>query len=667
MSAVKEARVDWFEQNQRHLSSALVAIREALTVFIAKQRGETPDTDAIPAEPYFFEASALETLCQTFGLSSFERNIILLCAGMDLDGKFSSLCAQANLDPQRAFPTLGMALAALPDAHWSALSPVAPLRRWKLIELGAGNALTSSSLRIDERILHHLAGVNHLDSRLAVILEPLREPTELVQSHQDLTETIISAWSRAKQTTAVIQLCGTDAACKRGIAFSVARAFNRELYSLNANLIPNNPNELETLTLLLRREVILGSMALVLDCENLDANDHNKMNALHAFVAKFVGPLFISSLERQKLGERNNITLEVRKPSTLEQRQVWNTALGTLLDPKTHLRAGSPIPEFGMELDHLIGQFNMNPSAIKNASIEALRLLEQHPASDVPGTLWEASRIQARQRLDDLAQRLETQASWEDLVLPEAQGFVLRDISAHVRQRLKVYETWGFGKQGSRGLGISALFAGTSGTGKTMAAEVIAKELRLDLYRIDLSTVVSKYIGETEKNLRRIFDAAEEGGAILLFDEADAIFGKRSDVKDSHDRYANIEVSYLLQRMESYRGLAVLTTNLKSAIDTAFMRRIRFVVQFPFPDLEQRSEIWRRSFPKIAPTQNLDFAKLGQLHIAGGNIRNTALNAAFIAADANEAIQMKHILHAAQSEYSKLEKQLTESETMGWV
>jgi ATPase family associated with various cellular activities (AAA) len=655
MSAVHEVLIDWFEANQRHLASALASVREALTVFIVKQRGETSETDTIPAESYFFEASALETLCQTFGLSSFERNIILLCAGMDLDGKFSSLCAAVNLDPQRAFPTLGMALAALPDAHWSALSPNAPLRRWKLIELGTGNALTSSSLRIDERILHHLTGVNHLDPRLAVILEPIREQTELVQSHENLSETIVATWARAKQSSTVIQLCGTDAACKRGIAFKVARAFNRELYSLNANLIPNSPNELETLTLLLRREVILGSLALVLDCENLDSNDHNKLNALNAFITKFVGPLFIISLDRQKLGERNNLTLEVKKPSTLEQRQVWNTALG------------SEIPEFGIELDHLIGQFNMNPSAIRNASGEALRLLEQDPSNDVPATLWEASRSQARQRLDDLAQRLETQASWEDLVLPEAQGFVLHDISAHVRQRLKVYETWGFGKQGSRGLGISALFAGTSGTGKTMAAEVIAKELRLDLYRIDLSTIVSKYIGETEKNLRRIFDAAEEGGAILLFDEADAIFGKRSDVKDSHDRYANIEVSYLLQRMESYRGLAILTTNLKSAIDTAFMRRIRFVVQFPFPDLEQRSEIWRRSFPKIAPTQNLDFAKLGQLHIAGGNIRNTALNAAFIAADANEAIQMKHILHAAQSEYSKLEKQLTETETMGWM
>ena len=653
MSLVSEAReVNWFEANQRHLSSALVAIREALTVFVAKQRGEEPNTDTTLPEPYFFEASALETLCQTFGLSSFERNILLLCAGMDLDGKFSSLCANANLDPQRAFPTLGMALAALPDAHWSALSPTAPLRRWKLIELGTGNALTSSSLRIDERILHHLAGVNHLDNRLAVILEPMRDQSELVPSHQELCESIIKTWSNS---SSVVQLCGTDASCKRGIALTVARAFNRNLYVLNANLIPNNPNDLETLTLLLRREVILGSLALLLDCESLDSNDHNKHGAMQAFITKFSGPLFISSIERQKLGEQSNLTLEIRKPSTLEQRNVWTSALG------------AQVAALGGELDHLIGQFNMNPSAIRQASSLALQQLEQHPDESVPATLWEASRSHARQRLDDLAQRLETQASWEDLVLPEAQGFVLRDVSAHVRQRLKVYETWGFGKHGSRGLGISALFAGTSGTGKTMAAEVIAKELRLDLYRIDLSTVVSKYIGETEKNLRRIFDAAEEGGAILLFDEADAIFGKRSDVKDSHDRYANIEVSYLLQRMESYRGLAILTTNLKSAIDTAFMRRIRFVVQFPFPDLEQRTEIWRRSFPKAAPTHNLQFEKLGQLHIAGGNIRNTALNAAFIAADANEAIQMKHILHAAQSEYSKLEKQLTESETAGWI
>src|SRR6266568_5035966 len=204
---------------------------------------------------------------------------------------------------------------------------------------------------------------------------------------------------------------------------------------------------------------------------------------------------------------------------------------------------------------------------------------------------WDTCRVQARPLLDDLAQRIEPAASWDDLVLPELQRQVLRDIAMHVKQRARVYETWGFATRGTRGLGISALFAGVSGTGKTMAAEVLANELRLDLYRIDLSAVVSKYIGETEKNLRRVFDAAEEGGAILLFDEADALFGKRSEVKDSHDRYANIEVSYLLQRMETYNGLSVLATNMKSALDPAFMRRLRFVINFPFPDTEARAAI----------------------------------------------------------------------------
>ena len=277
------------------------------------------------------------------------------------------------------------------------------------------------------------------------------------------------------------------------------------------------------------------------------------------------------------------------------------------------------------------------------------------------------SRVQARPRLDDLAQRIDSTATWDDLVLSEQQRQTLRDITAHVRQRANVYEGWGFAGKGGRGLGISALFSGASGTGKTMAAEVMANELKLDLYRIDLSAVVSKYIGETEKNLRRIFDAAEAGGAILLFDEADALFGKRTEVKDSHDRHANVEVSYLLQRMEAYQGLAILTTNLKESLDKAFLRRIRFVIKFPFPDATQRAEIWRRIFPNQTPTQGLEVSKLGKLNVAGGNIRNIALNAAFIAADAGEPVMMKHILAAAKSEYVKLEQILTDTETRGWV
>jgi len=200
-----------------------------------------------------------------------------------------------------------------------------------------------------------------------------------------------------------------------------------------------------------------------------------------------------------------------------------------------------------------------------------------------------------------------------------------------------------------------------------MAADVLAKELRLDLYRIDLSAVVSKYIGETEKNLRRIFDTAETSGAILLFDEADALFGKRTQVKDSHDRHANVEVSYLLQRMEAYQGLAILTTNLLDALDQAFMRRINFSVKFPFPNAPERTEIWQRIFPKETPTNKLDMKKLGKLNMAGGNIRNIALNAAFIAADAGEPVMMKHLLQATKSESLKLGKILTDSEIRGWV
>ena len=269
--------------------------------------------------------------------------------------------------------------------------------------------------------------------------------------------------------------------------------------------------------------------------------------------------------------------------------------------------------------------------------------------------------------MDELAQRIDGTPSWEDLVLPNAELQILRDVASHVRQRATVYEQWGFGKNGARGLGITALFTGTSGTGKTLAAEVLAHELRLDLYRIDLSTVVSKYIGETEKNLRRIFDAAEAGGAVLLFDEADALFGKRTEVKDSHDRYANIEVSYLLQRMEAYRGLAILTTNLKNALDTAFLRRIRFIVQFPFPDARQRAEIWRRVFPRETPVDGIAVDRLAQLTIAGGNIRSVALNAAFIAADACEPVRMTHLLRAARGEYAKLERPLTDAEVSGWT
>jgi SpoVK/Ycf46/Vps4 family AAA+-type ATPase len=266
--------------------------------------------------------------------------------------------------------------------------------------------------------------------------------------------------------------------------------------------------------------------------------------------------------------------------------------------------------------------------------------------------------------MDNLAQRLDTKATWDDLVLPDEQLRLLHQIADQVGQRHTVYEDWGFAERMNRGLGISVLFAGPPGSGKTMTAEVIANDLKLNLYRIDLSAVVNKYIGETEKNLRRLFDAAEDGGAILFFDEADALFGKRSEVKESLDRFANIEIDYLLQRMEAYRGLAILATNMKSALDTAFLRRLRFVVNFPFPGPAERKRIWQQVFPADVPRQALDYDWLARLNLSGGSIHNIALNAAFLAAhdDPDTGVTMQQILIAARDEFTKLDRPINESE-----
>jgi SpoVK/Ycf46/Vps4 family AAA+-type ATPase len=349
------------------------------------------------------------------------------------------------------------------------------------------------------------------------------------------------------------------------------------------------------------------------------------------------------------------LLLDVPQANSVEQVTLWRHALG------------APAERLNGQIQNMVSQFNLGAEAIYAASTQVLEHDTKPDDDDLATRLWNICRTSSRQRLDELAQRIEPLATWEDLVLPEDQLQTLRHIVAHVRQRARVYDTWGFRAKSTRGLGISALFTGSSGTGKTMASEVLANELNLDLYRIDLSQVVSKYIGETEKNLRRVFDVAERGGSMLLFDEADALFGKRSEVKDSHDRHANIEVSYLLQRMEEYSGLAILTTNMKKALDKAFLRRIRFIVQFPFPDMEHRTEIWRCIFPADTPVEGLQFEQLAQLNVAGGNIRNVALNAAFLAADADQPVDMAHVLQAVRDEYAKLEKPLSNSETKGWV
>jgi SpoVK/Ycf46/Vps4 family AAA+-type ATPase len=349
--------------------------------------------------------------------------------------------------------------------------------------------------------------------------------------------------------------------------------------------------------------------------------------------------------------DRPFVRYDVNKPEPAEQRRLWQQALG----PRAAALNGT--------LDDLSQQFKLSARMISSTGSLMASNKDQIAADE----LWNACRSLARPKLEDLAQRIVPATGWDDLVLPEAQLQTLRQLTEQVRHRMTVHESWGFSAKGRRGLGVSALFTGESGTGKTLAAEVLAHELALDLYRIDLASVVSKYIGETEKNLRQVFDAAEEGGVLLLFDEADALFGKRSEVRDSHDRYANIEVGYLLQRMEAYAGLAILTTNLKSSLDKSFQRRLRFTVNFPFPDVKQREAMWARVFPHSTPTTALDAKKLAQLNVTGGNIRNIALNAAFLAASSTGSVDMAHVLQAARLEAYKIERPLSDAETRGWV
>ncbi len=652
--------VTWEAANQQHLLAALAPVRAALAAQAGESAAKIPSARELrqalaSAEKNLPAPSALQHVGAGFKLSSFERDVLLLCAGCELDAGFARLCAAAQRDERRTFPTFSLALAALAAPHWSALNPAAPLRHWRLIEIGAGEHLTASPLRIDERVLHFLAGVAAPDARLRGLLEAVGAPDQLLPSHAQRARQLATLWQQADQigVFTAVQLVTREAPAAAALAATAAAALNLHLRILHAADLPTDAGERANFARLLEREAVLGRFAVLVELEA--SASANTIRAAAALLDLTQSPMLVCAAEPLRLRTRALARLDLPPPAPDEQRDLWQLALG----PACAALNG--------QVELVATQFRLGAAAIRAAGAEVGRQFAASNGKN-PGTvLWDACRAQSRPRLDGLAQRIEALATWDDLVLPSGQLQTLRTIAAHVRQRARVYGAWGFAARSDRGLGIGALFAGGSGTGKTMTAEVLANELRLDLYRLDLSALVSKYIGETEKNLRHVFDEAEAGGAILLFDEADAIFGRRSEVRDSHDRYANIEVGYLLQRVETYRGLVVLTTNQPQSLDAAFARRIRFTVQFPFPDTAQRTEIWRRVFPPATPTEALQIEKLARLNLAGGHIRNVALNAAFLAADTHEPVRMKHLLAAAQSEFARLEKNLSAAETAGWI
>lgn len=644
---MNDAAASWQDANQAALAQALEPVHAALLRLV--------EPDAPPpcaADRMDDPCAPIAALCTLFGLTTFERDLLLLCAGVELDSRFGDACATAHGDPARSHPSFRLALAALDDPHWSALGSERPLRYWNLIEVLQGNGLTGSALRIDERIVHYLLGIESSDARLRGVVRkvaPAAPPDFLAPVAATVARALLDL--RESGQPPRVRVAGGVGSQRISVAAAALRHAGLGMCAVNAADLPETPGERAVLTRAWNREARLTASGLYVAAGDSGATS---ARALAALIEDADGPLILE--ESEALPDRAaTIRIELPRPDAAQRRILWLDGLG------------AEAARMNGALDTIADRFATDPATIMATRIAVGRLPPCATRLELHATAWSTCRDQARHALEHVATRIAPRAGWDDLVLPAHQTDTLRQIAAHVRQRTVVHERWGFAAKYTRGLGLTALFTGSSGVGKTMAAEVLARELDLDLFQIDLAATVSKYIGETEKNLKRIFDAAEDSGAILLFDEADALFGKRSEVKDSHDRYANLEISYLLQRMEAYRGLAVLTTNMRHAIDAAFMRRLRFVIEFPFPDIEQRARIWRGVFPPTTPTERLDQDALARLNVPGGTIRNIALHAAYLAADEGRAVGMAHLLAAARTEYAKLEKPLTTTETGGWT
>jgi hypothetical protein len=635
--------------------------------------------EALTADP----APRFTRLCDSLGMRPFERDVALLCLAHALSTEIARLCA-AMPESRGGAPTFALAMAlavdeefdaAAPDqqvcttrisapAEWNALAPDRPLRLWRLLELcqPPGHALISSALQMEERVVNHLRGLNHLDDRLMPLVVPVQpDPLDTLTSATQQAR-LLEALDRLQRLSArrprlLVQMPGGDSTTKRLFARCIAAAVGRRLHRVSVAQLPAGV-DLSAVVDLWNREVHLQDVALLVDAGSAAADATQLLTRL---LDGLTGLVFLDAYDAVP-HEDTALVLDVARPEAAEQRSMWGDVLAD----------GA-----GEWPARLAGQFDLNLGEIVE-TVASVAGDEASPA-EAGARTWEAQRARARPRLEGLARRITTGTCLADVQLSDREKRLLEQVADQTRHRARVYDEYGFRGKLSRGLGITALFAGESGTGKTMAAEGLANELRLDLYRIDLASVVSKYIGETEKNLRQVFDAAEQSGAVLLFDEADALFGKRSEVQDSHDRYANIEVSYLLQRMEAYRGLAILTTNMKSALDPAFLRRLRFIVPFPFPGPEERERIWRGVFPmesggagqprryRIAGVDRLDMAALARPGLTGGQIRNIALGAAFLAAAGNGVVTMELLREAAREELRKGGRPFVGTDYAAWV
>jgi SpoVK/Ycf46/Vps4 family AAA+-type ATPase len=619
----------------------------------------------------------LQRLQQLFGLSPFEVDVLLVCFAVEADLRYERLYAYLQDDVTKKRPSIDLVLSLLApsmEAKFAARSHFAegaPLFRHHLLEQiedpsQPHQPLLAKYLKVDGRIVKYLMNSDELDARVQSYAM-LRVP----QVHRDVLlvdgdakrgiEKFIQNSPNAGEV--IISLQGPYGAGKRSTAEAVCRESRRQLLIVDLERLTADGDATYAKALrFVQREAKLQSAAVYWQGFDTVLVEEKK-GLFKTFLGALEDRPALTFLAGEKLWEPTDALrgapfarVELRRPTFSERSRIWSSALN-----------GNGAVDDGLDIEPLATKFKFTGGQIRDVAATAENLARLRGAENSRITthdLYEACRLHSNQKLASLARKITPKYKWEDIVLPADRLGQLREICNHVKYRDRVYGEWGFDRKLSLGKGLSVLFAGPSGTGKTMAAEIIAGALVLDLYKIDLSTVVSKYIGETEKNLSRIFIEAETSNAILFFDEADALFGKRSEVKDSHDRYANIEIGYLLQRMEEYEGVVILATNFRKNMDEAFVRRLHFTVEFPFPNEEDRRRIWERIWPGDTPRStelDLDFMAR-RFELTGGNICNIALAAAFLAADNSHIVDMTHLLHATKREYQKMGKVVSESE-----
>ena len=585
-------------------------------------------------------------LARLFELTPLDVELLLIAVAPDVDARFERLYGYLQDDITQRRASAGLAIELVGYPTWSAqarsrLTPGAPLRTGQLVKLdGDERPFLTRALRVPDRIIAFLLGSDAPDAQIAPLL------TQSVGVDLPAAQELADAIDRGAKLVYLVDRVG---AASRSVVTEAFSLLGQPLLALDLTQSRNGTTLAEVPSLVVREVRLRGGGSSAGPVEVLS----DEPEAIRTLADGPRPTVVIGSVAWEPTwSSRAPFILDAPVPTAAERRGIWRGVLDAsdeACDPS---------------LPDQLSPFRLTPDQIVRATSAGVMRSRAAGRSLVVADLQAGARAENAAGLERLARRVEPKVTWSQLILPDDTLAQLRELADRARFRDVVIDEWDMGGGASRGRGVTGLFAGDPGTGKTMSAEVVAADLGLDLYVIDLSTVVDKYIGETEKNLDRIFDAADGINGVLLFDEADALFGKRSEVKDARDRYANVEIAYLLQRMERFDGLAVLTTNLRANLDEAFARRLDAVVDFAMPEEVDRQRLWEIHLPPSLPqADDIDLGFLaGRFRISGGNIRNICLAAAYFAAEGERAVTMADVVRGTEREYRKLGRMTVEEE-----